>query len=259
MNAPFINASLSAASVMPAVFTMRCMVASHYFHLLDDVYPSLDARVNAITRERYRRIDRFVQLALLGAAECVAGRQLATDCGLYLSSGFGPINSNVLVQDAIHRDSRLPMPFNFVNTLGSSACYHLVKELNLTGEAVMVARGGASFSSALTCAYADLASGVASQVLVGAVEECVLPGERHRALLRLNDDVAIAEGSHWVLLEREERAGTPVDAELLPHSEFEGYESADAARLSSFLGNDREATYGLQLATSGWQLVSIPV
>ena len=65
--------------------TMRCVAASHYFHRLGDAYPSIEARVNAVTRERYRRIDRFVQLALLGAAECVGGRPLASDCGLYLS------------------------------------------------------------------------------------------------------------------------------------------------------------------------------
>jgi Beta-ketoacyl synthase, N-terminal domain len=227
--------------------TMRCVAASHYFHKLGDSYPSLDARVNAITRERYRRIDRFVQLALLGAAECVAGRPLAEDCGLYLSSGFGPINSNVLVQDAIHRDSRLPMPFNFVNTLGSSACYHVVKELGLASEAVMVARGGASFSTALMCAYADLASGVVSQVLVGAVEECVLPGERHRALLRLDDDVVIAEGSHWVLLEPGEHSGTPLDDATLDTSDFDGYESADAARLTHFMTRHPGQSFGLQI------------
>ena len=236
---------------------MRCIAAGHYFHRLGDSYPSLDARVHAITRERYRRIDRFVQLALLGAAECVNGRPLASDCGLYLSSGFGPINSNVLVQDAIHRDSRLPMPFNFVNTLGSSACYHVVKELNLTGEAVMVACGGASFSSALMCAYADLASGVASQVLVGAVEECVLPGDRHRALLRLDDAAAIAEGSHWVLLERDDRAGVPVGDAGLQNAEFDGYESADAARIASVVGTDATTTFGIRVeAPNRLQLVT---
>lgn len=230
---------------------MRCVAASHYFHRLSDAYPSLDARVNAITRERYRRIDRFVQLALLGAAECVAGRQLATDCGLYLSSGFGPINSNVLVQDAIHRDSRLPMPFNFVNTLGSSACYHVVKELNLTGEAVMVARGNASFTAALMCAYSDLASGVASQVLVGAVEECVLPGDRHRALLRLDEGVAIAEGSHWVLLERDERAGTPLSESELQNAEFDGYESFDAAAIAHSVCQNRALHLGIDIRSAG--------
>lgn len=124
---------------------MRCAAVSHYFHRLEGAFPPIDARLAAVTRERYRRIDRFVQLALMGASECARKHQLAPDCGLYLSSGVGPITSNVLVQEAIHRDSRMPMPFSFVNTLGSSACYHVAKELDLLGEAVLVARGSASF------------------------------------------------------------------------------------------------------------------
>ena len=220
---------------------MRCAAVSHYFHRLEGEFPSIDGRLTAVTRERYRRIDRFVQLALMGAAECARKHVLARDCGLYLSSGVGPITSNVLVQDAIHRDSRMPMPFSFVNTLGSSACYHVAKELDLAGEAVMVARGGASFSAALACARADLESGIVSQVLVGAVEECVLPADHHRALLRMGSDVTVAEGTHWILLERYEGEAATVAESRLNNPDFDGYESRDAARITSFVAeHDRE-------------------
>lgn len=226
---------------------MRCIGVSHYYHRLEDELPSIDGRLTAVTRERYRRIDRFVQLALMGAAECARKHTLATDCGLYLSSGVGPIGSNVLVQDAIHRDSRMPMPFSFVNTLGSSACYHVVKELDITGEAVMVARGSASFTTALTCAYADLANGVVSQVLVGAVEECVLPGNRHRSLLRLDAETAIAEGTHWMLLERDDRDGERVNDALLDSPDFDGYESRDAARITSYVAGHDMVQFGVEV------------
>ncbi|MGV3708152.1 MAG: beta-ketoacyl synthase N-terminal-like domain-containing protein [Gemmatimonas sp.] len=237
---------------------MRIASASHYFHQLGTEYPSIDARVNAVTRERYRRIDRFVQLTLLGAAECARGAALARDCGLYLSSGVGPITSNVLVQDAIHRDSRMPMPFSFVNTLGSSACYHVAKELELTGEAIMVARGETSFSAALACAHADLASGVSSQILIGAVEECVLPTERHRALLRRDASMNVAEGSHWLLLERAEIARVVAPVADLDDAQFDGYESRDAARVSAFVTARAGQAFGVRMkeATS-WELVSL--
>ena len=232
-------------------FMMRCSAVSHYYQRLEDDFPSIDARLMAVTRERYRRIDRFVQLALMGAAECARKHTLKRDCGLYLSSGVGPIGSNVLVQDAIHRDSRMPMPFSFVNTLGSSACYHVVKELDIMGEAVMVARGGASFSTALTCAYADLASGVVSQVLVGAVEECVLPGERHKALLRLAPTSAAAEGTHWMLLERDEGSGDIVSDAQLDNPDFDGYESRDAARLTAYVAGHDTRQFGIQVGGPG--------
>ncbi|MEP6832166.1 MAG: beta-ketoacyl synthase N-terminal-like domain-containing protein [Gemmatimonas sp.] len=230
---------------------MRCTAVSHYFHRLEGEFPSIDGRLAAVTRERYRRIDRFVQLTLMGAAECARKHALSRDCGLYLSSGVGPITSNVLVQDAIHRDSRMPMPFSFVNTLGSSACYHVAKELDLAGEAVMVARGSASFSAALTCAQADLESGIVSQVLVGAVEECVLPAERHRALLRMGADVTVAEGTHWMLLEPDEREGVAVHDARLVNADFDGYESRDAARLTSFVAGHDKTQFGIVMNGPG--------
>ena len=145
----------------------------------------------------------------------------------------------------------MPMPFSFVNTLGSSACYHVAKELDLAGEAVMVARGSASFSAALTCAQADLESGIVSQVLVGAVEECVLPAERHRALLRVGSDVTVAEGTHWILLERDERTGVPVDDVRLVNPDFDGYESRDAARITAFIAGHDKAQFGIAMNGPG--------
>lgn len=226
---------------------IRIVGVSHYFHrILDGAsHPPLNERISAVVHERPRRIDRFVQLALLGAGECVAGRRLATDCGLYLSSGVGPIGSMVIVQDAIHRDGRLPTPFSFVNTLGGSACYHIAKELGLSGEAVLVARRGGSFLASLTCAIADLESGVVSQMLVGAVEECVLPGVRHRALIRRGRNVAIAEGSHWLLLEAGSVDGAVVEDIFLENADFDGYESRDAARITGYLVRHPDARGGL--------------
>jgi len=229
---------------------MRVVASSHYFHsLADDIPPEpLDERVAAVTRERYRRIDRFVQLALVGAGRCALGNGLAPDCGLYLSTGVGPIGSNVLLQESIQRDRKLPMPFHFVNTLGSSACFHVAKDLGLSGEGVLVARAGGSFTAALSCAMADLEAGVASQLLVGAVEECVLPGDRHRALLRRDAGLAVAEGSHWVLVERDDVRGataTAVDAVALDDPAFRGYESRDAACITGYLARHPGQPFGL--------------
>src|SRR5450432_414622 len=92
----------------------------HYFHRVADdaALPSLDERLRPVCRENFRRLDRFIELALMGSGECVAGKTLAPDCGLYIGSGIGPIGTNITVQDAVSRDAKLPMPFNFVNTLG---------------------------------------------------------------------------------------------------------------------------------------------
>jgi len=221
--------------------------AGHYFHTVraGESFPSLEERLRPVCRERFRRIDRLIELALLGSGECVAGMTLAPDCGLYIGSGIGPIGSNVVVQDAVTRDAKIPTPFNFVNTLGSSAGFYVGKNLGLTGESVFVSRRGGSFGAALACAVADLTCGVVSQMLVGAIEECPLPVNRYRDLLELRDDVVTAEGSHWLLLANGAEGGWPVAREDLETREFDGYESRDAALLTSFALRHSERRLGL--------------
>src|SRR5262249_46511915 len=87
---------------------------------------------------------------------------------------------------------------------------------------------------------------VSSQLLVGAVEEGVLPVSRHRSLLRLADDVVVAEGSHWVLLEQADTAGgEPVDLRSYDE-QYQRYESGCAARLTSFLAEQpADRSFGL--------------
>jgi hypothetical protein len=234
---------------------IRIVAYSHYFNAIaadTTALPALDERVLAVTRERYRRIDRFVQLSLLGACTCASGRSLVSDCALYLGSGTGPLGSNVQVQDAIEKHGRHPMPFAFMNTLGSSACFHVARELGMSGEAVLISRGRGSFSAALQCAMADLEAGVSSQLLVGAVEECVLPMSYHHALLRHPPYVTGAEGSHWVLLEqREDRLCTVVEAAQLEDATFDEYESGDAARLCAFLSRHPDTSFGFQSTAPG--------
>jgi hypothetical protein len=233
--------------------------AGHYFHAVrgGEALPSLEERLRAVRREHFRRIDRLIELALVGSGECVAGKALAPDCGLYISSGIGPIGSNVVVQDAVSRHAKLPTPFSFVNTLGSSAGYYVGKNLGLTGESTFVSRRGSAFAAALACAVADLSSGVVSQVLVGAIEECLLPVERFRELAGLPAQAIAAEGSHWLLLTRSDGNGTPVPRETLETGEFDRYEAHDAAALTSFVLRNPAMRLGLSFVNgAGADLVA---
>ncbi len=231
----------------------------HYFHPVrtDGALPSLAARLRPVCREHFRRIDRFIELALLGSGECVAGKAIAVDCGLYISSGIGPIGSNIVVQDAVSLDAKLPMPFNFVNTLGSSAGYYVAKNLGLTSESVFVSRRGASFDAAIACAVADLTSGVVSQMLVGAIEECPLPVRRFRELVELPEGTLAAEGSHWLLLGRGEDGGVPVAQQDLHVPEYDGYESRAAALIVTYALRHPTARLGLSFdPASGVRLMA---
>jgi hypothetical protein len=214
---------------------MRISGVGHYFHAIHEgeALPELAERLAPFCRERYRRIDRFIQLALLGSAQCAQGAVLSPGCGLYISSGIGPVGNNIVVQETLWKQHKVPMPFNFVNTLGSSAGYYVAKNLGLNGQSLFISRRGASFEAALDCAAADLESGAVAQALVGAVEECTLPLAEHRQRQELDGDVALAEGSHWLLLEAglETKAGP-----VLELGDWDGafHDSVGAAQITRF-------------------------
>jgi hypothetical protein len=192
--------------------TPRVLSASHHLQAVreGEPLPALNQALKEVCREHFRRIDRFIQLALLGSARCVGGRMLDTGCGVYLGSGFGPIACNVAVQEQMLRDHELPKPFDFVNTLGVSAGFYVAKNFGLTGQNLCISRRGASLEAVLTAALTDLALGAVSQALVGVVEEVTLPLTEHRLRREQSADGLAAEGSHWLLLEADGADGKSI-------------------------------------------------
>ena|GEM_PF-5242582 len=192
---------------------IRVTALGHYFAPLEDdaLLPPLQAALKEAGRGQYRRIDRFVELALLGAGRCAAGRKLAPDCGLYLGSGLGPMGDNVRVQQQLVLERFVPMPFNFINILGSNAGFYVAKDLGLSGQNYFVSRRGASFEAALELAVMDLELGVVRQALVGVVEDVSLPLAEHRLRQGLAPGTRLAEGSHWLLLETSAEEGCKLE------------------------------------------------
>ncbi|HSC47122.1 MAG TPA: beta-ketoacyl synthase N-terminal-like domain-containing protein, partial [Gammaproteobacteria bacterium] len=182
---------------------IRVLSTGAYLQPLSDgePLPALKEALHKAGSQAFRRVDRFIQLALLGSARCAAGRSLRTDCGVYLGSGYGPLGENIATQEQLIREREIPMPFDFINTLGNTAGFHVAKNFALQSPNVFVSRRGASFEAVLAAAFADLTLGVVTQALVGIVEEATLPLAEHRRRLGLVDGVPLAEGSHWLLLE----------------------------------------------------------
>lgn len=182
---------------------IQVISASHYLQTVPDDtgLPTLDSTLKQLCREPFRRIDRFIQLALLGSARCAASQSLRADCGIYLGSGLGPIGNNAVIQKRLIHDHEIPKPFNFINTLGSAAGYYIAKNLDLQGQNLFISRRGASLQAVLSMAMADLTLGVVSQALVGVVEEVTLPLAEHRRRQGLAAGMLMAEGSDWLLLQ----------------------------------------------------------
>jgi len=183
---------------------LQVVSAGHYLHTLreGEPLPDLTSTLKQVCSERPRRVDRFIELALLGSGLCARGRQLKPGCGIYLGSGFGPMGSNAAVQEQLLRDQECPKPFDFMNILGASAGFHVVKNLKLAGQNLFISRRGASLEAALAVVQADMQLGIVSQALLGVVEEATLPLDQHRQRQGLLPDTPVAEGSHWLLLEK---------------------------------------------------------
>lgn len=196
--------------------------------------PSLDAALKPLCREPFRRIDRFIQLALLGSARCATGQTLQADCAVYISSGLGPIGNNIVIQKHLIHDCEIPKPFNFINTLGSAAGYYVARNLGLNGQNLFISRRGASLQAALSMAMADMTLGIVSQALVGSVEEAVLPLGEHRQRQGLADDAPVVEGSHWLLLQADAGTGRSVQ-----HTRFESFDALTASIRASWQEGDR--------------------
>ena len=161
---------------------------------------NLKAAAASVCRDRFRRIDRFTQLALIGSARCVEGVELAPRTGMYIGSRFASAGNTTKVHERMVSAGVVPKPANFINTLSNSAGYFVARNLGLGDRNLFVSRGDASIVAAVQLAAMDVATSAVTQALVGSVDEAVLPLDHHRVRLGLEPDTAMGEGSHWLLL-----------------------------------------------------------
>ncbi|WP_328188667.1 beta-ketoacyl synthase N-terminal-like domain-containing protein [Marinobacter sp. OP 3.4] len=167
----------------------------------------------AVSRERFRRIDRYTQLALIGSGRCVGDTGLASDTGLYIGSRFASLSNTITVHQQMVAGGSVPKPANFINTLSNSAGYYVARNLGLDGRNLFVSRQDASLIAALQLAVADLAGGSIRQALVGVVDESSMPLEEHRRRLDVAPGTPLGEGSHWFRVSPHNRRASAEDSE----------------------------------------------
>ena len=175
-----------------------------YYRAVDQTRPVTDLRqeLEAHCRERFRRIDRYIQLALLGSGRCIQHLQPVAGTGLYVGSRFASINNATQLQQRLLAHNEIPKPANFINTLSNTAGYYVARNLGLSGRNLFVSRQDASVFAALRLAQLDLTSSSVEMALVGIVEETGLPTEQHCRRMGIPDYTALGEGSHWFLLRK---------------------------------------------------------
>ncbi|MBI1358769.1 MAG: hypothetical protein GC155_00625 [Alphaproteobacteria bacterium] len=175
--------------------------AGDYYAQADEALPELGPLVKQTLGAQVRRVGRFVQLALIGAARCVGQRQLPATTGVYLTSGRGDMEVTADVMEQLFRDGQAPRPLSFINTVSNSACFYIAKQFGLRGRSAFVCNRYFSFESALQLAMLDMEAGVSTSALVGSTDIVLAPLDVHRKRLRLAEGTPVAEGSHWLWLE----------------------------------------------------------
>ena len=185
-----------------------------YIHSASAFIGEADADANLLkeelrqyARENFRRVNRFILLALIGARKCIHERSLAADTAVYLTTEHGNLDDTAIVLDEIYAARSLPKPFSFINTMSNTAAFYLAQNLGTRGRNITVSSQCLSFERGIDLLAADFAAGAERSALIGGVDVASLSGaggeDRHGRGWRMVD------GSGWfyVLPEREGACG----------------------------------------------------
>ena len=189
---------------------MRIVATGSYWHEVKGEPPALKALARETTGVAVRRVGRFVHLALIGAGRCVNARTLPAATATYFTSGRGDLETTLEVLAQMCVRHRLPAPFDFINTVGNSACYHVAKTFGLTGRSQFVTSRFAPLEAALRLAALDMAHGGVTTALLGSADICTAPLAAHRARIGIAEGISVGEASHWFLLTVDEEFGAPL-------------------------------------------------
>lgn len=168
---------------------------------VDNETPDLKPLLQQLWGQRFRRVNHYIELALVGAKSCLLNstRPIASDCGVYLATEQGNVAEAAHDMASLLRDHDAVMPLSFLNAPNNMAGFYLAQALQLNSSNITVAHRAFPFESALDLARFDCAlAGNSDSVLVGGVTPCALPLTEHRQRLSLGADVPLAEASSWL-------------------------------------------------------------
>lgn len=185
---------------MDKISTVYVVGYGSYCETVNDELLNLKPLLKQQCRKTFRRIDRFIQLSLLGASKCVGEGEVIENTGIYLGSHLGAIANPIDIVHQIFDQGFSPSPLGFVNTLGNSACFYLGQNFDLNSRGSCISQGEQSFEAALKIAVLDMKCGLSDAALVGGVDECPLPIADQKARLSLGKNISLSEVSGWLQL-----------------------------------------------------------
>lgn len=206
----------------------------------------LRAELADVTPAPPRRIDRFIEIALLGAGRCLLDVQRPPDTAVYLATTRGDLHATLDVLKPLVLEGQLPRPNTFINTVSNAACFHLAGCFALTGRSYCIGGHAFAFESALQLALMDLRAGAIPAALVGAVDTPAPPYEEHRRRFGLSADARLMETSRWLLLmPTSDGALARIDVQrFVDRDSLRSWLAAGPLEHATFRTNDPELLHG---------------
>jgi hypothetical protein len=167
----------------------------------------LKEEISRYTRVNFRRGNRFILLALLGACQCIHGRSIAADTAVYLTTEHGNLGETAAVLDEIYTAHSLPKPYGFINTMSGTAAFYLAQTLGSQGRNITVSSQHLSFERGLDLLKLDFAAGAERSALIGGVDEASLSADHTEQGNHRGWRMADESGWFYVKPEREGACG----------------------------------------------------
>ncbi|MEJ2489882.1 MAG: beta-ketoacyl synthase N-terminal-like domain-containing protein, partial [Sulfurovaceae bacterium] len=135
--------------------------------------------------QKYRRINRYIILALAGIYNMPSIKEIDEKCALLIGTRNGCITETINMLDQIHNSSLLPMPFTFIASSTNMVNFHVAQSLGLNGSNFTLSNRYSPFAVALDSAYFDINDSKTSAALVGCVDEIAEPIEKFKERVNL--------------------------------------------------------------------------
>ena len=200
----------------------------------------IKALLKAQSGKVFRRTDRYIQLALLGA-DHFAGN-IEPDTALFMSSGEGNLSVFNRLRDQQYIDHQPPRPVDFINSLSNTAGFYVGQHLGLNGKNLFLYHHGFPVQMALILAQNNLELKRERQILVGCVDELLEPVEYTRKFLGICGDLQLGEGSNWLTL-RNEKEGALASIDIAP----EEMGSKEVSALIEGLDSKSRLAFGMRM------------
>jgi len=174
----------------------------------------IETEFEALWPGRFRKIGRFIKLALSAAALTMKHAGLtklpAARTGVFLGTGLGNLADLVPFVQSLYDGQSIPSPIQFANSVGNSGAFYIAQAYALEGPVLAICQDEVSFEAAVLNAALLLRAGEIDLALVGGLDVFVPPASEQRARLGLDvadESVVLGEGVGCWLLSSAEGQG----------------------------------------------------